>query len=376
MSEVEPDVIGAHVAVLAGLRGMGPVRLRQVLHHHDPLEAVAVLSGRARPHPTVARLLDGELGPRWRAELATVDVAEVSERCAAAGIRVIPFGDPAYPGVLMDDPSPPAALFVRGDLSVLERRRVAVVGTRNATRAGLATAASLGDGLARAGVAVVSGLARGIDGAVHRGVVDAGGHPIAVVGNGPDRAYPRQHQRLWDEVIAHGLLLSEWPPGTAPDAFRFPMRNRIIAALSEVVVVVESRERGGSLLTVDEATERSVAVMAVPGSPRSRASAGTNRLLCDGATPATCTDDVLVALGLDTRRSGSGRVDARPAPTGMEGVVLDACREGPRTLDDLVVSLGRPVAELAMALARLERAGRVAETRGWFEATDPWFGGR
>lgn len=366
--------VAAHVALLAGLRGMGPVRLRQLLCHHDPVEAVAVLAGRCRPHPSVARMLEGGLGERWRAEVAVADPDEIGERCASLGIGVVPYGAPSYPAILLDDPSPPAVLFVRGDLSVLERRRVAVVGTRNATRLGLATATALGAGLARAGVAVVSGLARGIDGAVHRGAVDAGGAPVAVIGNGPDRVYPRQHQHLWDEVIECGLLLSEWPPGTGPDAFRFPMRNRIIAALAEVLVVVESRERGGSLLTVDEATERSVTVMAVPGSPRSRSSAGTNRLLCEGAAPVTCTDDVLVALGLDTRRCGDGRVGTRPAPTGTEGRVLEACRGGPRTLDELVGLLDRPVVEIAMALARLERSGRLVETRGWFEVAEPWAG--
>ena len=372
-ASVEPGG-GAHVAALAGLRGMGPVRLRQVLRHHDPVEAVEVLAGRAAPHPTVARLLDGELGQRWRAEIGTLDVDEVGARCEAHGIRVLPYGDPAYPRLLLDDPSPPAALFIRGDLAALEHRRVAVVGTRNATRVGLSTASALGAGLGRAGVAVVSGLARGIDGAAHRGVVDANGRPVAVVGNGLDRVYPRQHQRLWDEVIETGILMSEWPPGVGPDAFRFPMRNRIIAALAEVVVVVESRERGGSLHTVDEAAERGVSVMAVPGSPRSRASAGTNRLLCEGAAPVTCTDDVLVALGLDTSRCGDGRVGTRPVPTGTAAAVFDACCVAPRTLDELVELLGRPVAEIAMALARLERTGRLVETRGWFEPVEPWVG--
>lgn len=373
-SEALPGAPAAHVALLAGLRGMGPVRLRLLLSHHPPIEAVGVLAGRCRPHPSVARLLEGELGDRWRAEVVAADLGEIAERCTAHGIRVVAHGDAAYPAILLDDPSPPAVLFVRGDLSVLEHRRVAIVGTRNATRSGLATASALGAGLARAGVAVVSGLARGIDGAAHRGVVDADGAPIAVIGNGPDRVYPRQHQRLWDDVIDHGVLLSEWPPGTGPDAFRFPMRNRIIAALAEVLVVVESRERGGSLLTVDEAAERSVTVMAVPGSPRSRSSAGTNRLLCEGAAPVTCTDDVLVALGLDTRRCGEGRLDTRPTPTGTEGRALAACRTGPRTLDELVGLLDRPVAEVAMALARLERSGRVVETRGWFEVAEPWSG--
>ena len=189
------------------------------------------------------------------------------------------------------------------------------------------------------------------------------------MGNGPDQAYPRTTV-LWAEVCERGLLLSEWPPGTPPEPFRFPMRNRIIAALSEVLVVVESRERGGSLITAQAAIERSVDVMAVPGSVRNRAAAGTNQLLRDGAAPVIGVDDVLVALGLDTRRAGVMPYDPRPLPRGVEADVLAACRDDPRTLDDLVVLLGLSMTDAAMALARLERTGwaprlrRVVRTGG------------
>ena len=174
----------------------------------------------------------------------------------------------------------------------------------------------LGRGLAEAGVAVVSGLAKGIDGAAHRGVLQRAGRPRRRRRRQrPRRARtPRQHAALWAEVCDRGLLLSEWPPGTAPEPFRFPMRNRILAALSEVLVVVESRERGGSLITARAAIERDVEVMAVPGSVRNRAAVGTNQLLRDGAAPVTDVDDVLVALGLDTRRAGRPRYDPRPLP--------------------------------------------------------------
>ena len=135
---------------------------------------------------------------------------------------------------------------------------------------------------------MVSGLAKGIDGAAHRGVMRVDGtRAVAVVANGPDSPYPRQHRELWHDVATSGLLISEWPPGTEPEKFRFPMRNRIIAALSEVLVVVESRERGGSLTTAREALERGVDVMAVPGSVNNRAAAGTNQLIRDGASPVT-----------------------------------------------------------------------------------------
>jgi DNA processing protein len=177
---------------------------------------------------------------------------------------------------------------------------------------------------------------------------------------------------LWDDVAARGLLLSEWPPGTAPEPFRFPLRNRILAALSEVLVVVESRERGGSLITAQAAIERSIVVMAVPGSVRNRAAAGTNQLIRDGAAPVTCADDVLVALGLDTRRASPVAYDPRPLPRGVEAVVLERCHRDPCTLDEVVVDVGLPIAEAAMALAHLERTGWVRQAGGWFEPVRSW----
>ena len=190
---------------------------------------------------------------------------------------------------------------------------------------------SSGAELATAGAVVVSGLAKGIDGAAHRGALRApsgGPRTVGVVANGLDCAYPREHAALWRAVADDGLLLSEWPPGTAPEKFRFPLRNRVLAALSEVLVVVESRERGGSLTTAREALERSIEVMAVPGAVHNRAAAGTNQLIRDGAQPVTDPSDVLLALGLDHRRAGRRAFDPRPLPRGVEATVLDRCRTG------------------------------------------------
>ena len=167
-------------------------------------------------------------------------------------------GATGYPAVLADDLSPPPVLFARGDVAALDGRRVTIVGTRSATAAGREVAAELGAGLAQAGVRVVSGLARGIDGWAHRGALSAvgGGPPVGVVASGLDVVYPPEHRPLWDEVVERGVLLSEVPPGTTPHALRFPLRNRILAALGEVVVVVESKRKGGSLITVEEALLR------------------------------------------------------------------------------------------------------------------------
>jgi DNA processing protein len=370
MSPNLPDE--AYAAALAGLPKLGPRRLSLLLSHHRVDDAFRVAVGSATPHPAVATQLSPDLVAEWAAAAARCPPSEAWERCERAGVQVLVRESHGYPPMLLHDPDPPAVLFARGDIDVLAQRRVGVVGTRNATRVGLDIARALGVGLASAGVAVVSGLARGIDGAAHRGALAASGRPVAVVGNGPDIPYPAAHRSLWAEVCEQGLLVSEWPPGIGPDSFRFPLRNRILAALCEVLVVVESRERGGSLITAQAALDRSVEVMAVPGSPRSRAAAGTNALIGDGAAPVTCTDDVLMALGLDTRRKGQVAFDPRPMPRGVEAEVLRLCQTNARTLDDVVRTLAIPVADAAMAIARLERAGWLFEAGGWFEPIGTW----
>jgi DNA processing protein len=361
------DRTGA-LAALAGFELITAARLRVLLAHHEPGEALAVAAGSARPHPAVEPMLTPELRAAWARSAQQRSVADCACRCASSGIGAVIRGDSDYPEVLLADPQPPAVLFWRGDWSVLEARRVGIVGTRNATGPGRDFAALLGLTLATNEVAVVSGLAKGIDGAAHRGALRAGsGRAVGVVANGLDTPYPRVNTDLWDAVAREGVLLSEWPPGTEPEKFRFPQRNRILAALSELLVVVESRERGGSLTTAREALERSVEVMAVPGSVNNRAATGTNQLIRDGATPVTDPSDVLLALGLDSRRAAGGGYDPRPLPRGDESRVLERCRVDPCTLDDIVNDVGLSITEAAMTLARLERSGWVREAGGWFE---------
>ncbi|HEY5663908.1 MAG TPA: DNA-processing protein DprA [Ilumatobacter sp.] len=358
------------LAALAGLGAMGPQRLRLLLAHHDPDDALHRLAGRAPLHHMFVAATPPALMARLRRQAAGSSPEGALAACERCGVLVVGRGDPRYPGALVVDPEPPEVIFVRGTLDALRGRRVGVVGTRHATAAGLATARELGAALAGAGVAVVSGLARGIDAAAHRGVRSAGGsgRAVAVVGSGPDVVYPAANAELWEWVASDGLLISEFPPGTSPEAWRFPQRNRILAALCEVLVVVESRERGGSLITARAAAERSVEVMAVPGSPRNPAAAGTNRLLVDGAAPVTSADDVLLMLGLDHRRQGDSPFDPRPAPDPLQAMVLASCIERPCTLDMLVSDTGAPLAAVALAAARLERDGRLLEAGGWFES--------
>lgn len=372
-AQATPDEVGV-LAILAGLSGMGPRRLRLLLAHLDPLDAVKALADLDGLPPDLANFYSLDLRRGWSIAVRASNLDQVTAECARFGICAAAFGSELYPRLLLADPLPPAVVFWRGELQHLAERRVGIVGTRNPTRSGLATAGTLAQELAEAGIAVVSGLARGIDGAAHRGALSAQGPVIAVVGNGLGKAYPSSHRDLWQQVCDQGLLISEWPPGVPPDAYRFPMRNRILAALSEVVVVVESRESGGSLSTVREAAVRGIPVMAVPGSLHVRASAGTNQLLCDGAPPVTCTEDVLVALGLHSQRRSDLAQDPRPAVGQMEATILERCRIRPQTLDDLCRGLAITVSVAALAIARLERDGWVAETGGWFEVLGAWAG--
>jgi DNA processing protein len=247
---------------------------------------------------------------------------------------------------------------------------VAIVGTRSASVTGKRAATEFGLQLAEKGVSVVSGLARGIDGAAHRGALAAkAAPPIGVVAGGLDVVYPREHRDLWEAVASRGVLLSQKPPGTPPHAGSFPERNRILAGVSEAVVVVESRHSGGSLITAHEAHRRDITVLAVPGSVGSRSSEGTNVLLRDGgASMVLDAVDILMAVGLDSRRSQRRRFDPRPRPTADERALLDLLGGDAVGLDDITLRSGRPLGEVAVDLGRLEAAGWVTRSNGWFVA--------
>lgn len=332
-------------------------------------------TGAAPPTPALAGAFRQyrDLADRWKHSARSATPEAVAERCADLAVDILVPGDAGWPPQLLDDPRRPAVLFAQGDPGVLRNRRVGIVGTRNPTRRGAQTAARFGDELAAAGVCIVSGLALGVDGAAHRGALAAAATPPAgVVANGHGDPYPRRHRELWQRVAEVGVVLSEWPPGTAPDPFRFPQRNRILAALSELVVVVESRERGGSLITAREAAERGIDVFAVPGPVDQRSCSGTNALLEVGAAPAASSETILAALGLETRRAGERRFDPRPMATGDEAVALRRCHERPQSVETVALAERWELSRAALALARLERAGWVAELGGWFERVDDY----
>ncbi len=361
----------AYAAALAAFPHMSIHRLGALLRHHVPADAYSVAVGDQRPSGLIERVLaDSGVRAAWQRAGCSSLLDDVWDRCTRLDLRVLMHGALDYPALLLDDPLPPPVVFAKGDLALLDGRRAGIVGTRNATAAGRDTATTLGRQLADAHVHVVSGLARGIDGCAHRGALQTSGagRPIAVVASGHDVVYPREHHALWAAVADRGLLLSEVPPGTAPEAYRFPMRNRVIAALSEVVIVVESREQGGSLITVTEAMERNVPLMAVPGGVHNRAATGTNQLIRDGAGVVIDVTDVLVALAMDHSRSSASIAEPRQRPRGADRAVYETCAGEPRTIDGLALACSLSLVDAAMAVARLEHGGWLHQSDGWFEA--------
>jgi DNA processing protein len=261
---------------------------------------------------------------------------------------------------------PPPALYVRGqgELELIARRAVAVVGARACSPYGAQVARRLGRELAGAGLVVVSGLARGIDGEAHRGALDAGGVTVAVLGCGIDRDYPASHAQLSRRIEEQGLVVSEYEPGVEPAPWRFPARNRIIAGLSEAVVVVEARERSGALITADFGLDEGREVFAVPGEITSSLSSGTNALLKLGATPLTSSQDVLDALGIERPDVAGAAVDVSPDATH----VLELVRAAAAGADELAARGTLDAGAVSVALTELELAGLVASADGVYRA--------
>ena len=281
---------------------------------------------------------------------------------AAHNLRFVGRGEAAYPPLLAQLHDPPPGLFVRGSAGaeLLQRRAVAVVGARACSSYGSQVARLLARDLAAAGLVVISGLARGVDGEAHRGALEAGGETVAVLGCGVDRDYPAAHAQLAARICERGLVVSEYAPGVEPAPWRFPARNRVIAGLAVATVVVEARERSGALITADFALEAGREVFAVPGEITSALSSGTNALLRLGATPLTAAADVLESLGVAPPRTATpdlGPVAAR---------VLAALSESAGGVDELVRRTELDAARVATALAELELGGAVAEADGLY----------
>jgi DNA processing protein len=304
-------------------------------------------------------------GPGFARFRGRFDAEAYSFQLGARGLRFVGRSEAAFPPLLRSIHDPPPGLFVRGgaSLELLSRPAVAIVGARACSAYGSQVARKLGRELAAAGLVVVSGLARGIDGEAHRGALEAGGLTLAVLGCGVDRDYPAAHAELARRIVAGGgLVVSEYAPGVEPAPWRFPARNRIIAGLVPTTVVVEARERSGALITADLALEEGREVLAVPGEITAALSSGTNALLRLGATPLTKAEDVLEVYGLEVPAA------AEP-PEGAAAAVFALLTDGALSVDELVRRSGLPADLVAAALVELELAGLAGTADGLTRVT-------
>ena len=350
---------------LLTLPGMGPARLNALLELGSARAAwEAITSGAPIDVPGVNR----DKVAAWRSTARRTSVEDHWRAAGELGLWVAPLGSDSYPERLRDDIEAPHMLFGLGR-SIGTGPTVGIVGTRNCTSYGRRCAFEFGNLLAEAGVSVVSGLALGIDAAAHQGALNASGgkgvaaRPIGVVGSGLDVIYPKRNSTLWSQVAEHGSLLSETAPGVQPARWRFPARNRIIAGLSDAVIVIESHEAGGSLSTVEEAQARDIPVGAVPGPITSNASAGTNLLLADGATPILGVEDIFALIG----HHPPAVLDMGSDDQDRASVVLDALGWNPILFDELCQRLDASPGVIAVEVEQLIDAGLCSRDGPWIE---------
>jgi len=305
-------------------------------------------------------------------------VARERKRMAARGLRFITLRDAEYPALLREIAQPPPVLYIRGTWEDRDRRAVAIVGSRNATPYGRGVSDRLAFDLAMRGLTIVSGLARGIDAAAHRGALRAGGRTIAVLGSGADITYPAEHETLAKAIAAQGALLSEFPLGTAPLKGNFPQRNRLISGLSLGVIVVQASVESGALITANHALEQGREVFAVPGMAKGRLSQGSHRLIKAGAKLTEGWEDVVEELRIPTDMppEAVAPMPSLPPLEGEEGRVLELLGEEPVHIDAVITGAKLPAPAVAASLLSLEMKGWVKQLTGktFVRATDPWSG--
>lgn len=347
--------------------GAGPLTCRALLEHFGSARAVFDAS------PSALRTVRG-IGPKLSEKLASarreIDPAAEQDACEKAGVSLLFAGEETYPDVLREIPDPPPVLYVRGTIEPGDALAIGVVGSRHATPYGLRCAERMGHSLARVGLTVISGLARGVDAAAHRGALKAGGRTIAVVANGLSGIYPPEHAALADEIAERGAIMSEMPMGQMPLSALFPQRNRIISGLSLGVLVVEAAPRSGSLSTARHAVEQNREVFAIPGPIDSLASRGCHRLLRDGAGLVESVDDILEALGPLVRevKPGDDEVPVRhPAELTLsanERGLLGELGDQPVSVDELIARTGMVASQVIATLAVLEMRRLVKRVPG------------
>ncbi len=340
--------------VLDGLPRVGPATVRALVEW-------AGSAARALAMPSLLRGFAGEEAAAAAADPQRLEGIRGSLGVAdRLGIETRVLGEEGYPERLLHLVDPPPVLFLRGRIELLGTPGVGVVGARRSTERARGAARRIAAAVARVDVPVVSGMALGVDGAAHEGALDAGGPTVAVLGSGPDVPYPRRHARLFRRILAGGLVVSEFLPGTPALPYHFPRRNRILAALCHTVVVAEARARSGALITVEHALDLGLDVWAVPGPFGEAFCEGSNALLADGARPlVTVNGFVRMALGVEP---GEARV---PTSLSVEEVrLLEFLAEGTRTADEVARWMGLEAGKVLALLAEMELRGRVAREPG------------
>lgn len=345
-----------HFTDFAGLLSSNAATLKAIGLSAETVEALEAWRRGDTAHPVVA------------------SVITTYRDCLRTGTDILTLADADYPEPLKHIHDAPLVLYVRGDRSLLGREQIGIVGSRNATRAGLEHARSFAAALGRKGLLVTSGLALGVDGAAHSGALDAGFPTVAVIGNGVDRPYPHRHRTLSERIAGDGVIVSEYPPGTSAKAGHFPRRNRIISGLSRGILVVEAGLKSGSLITARLALEQGREVFAIPGSVHNPLARGCHDLIRQGAKLVETVDDICEELGAwwsgQDEAASSAPAPDQPLTAGLDSreiAVLEALGYDPRSTDDLCSVTGLPADQLMQSLLLLELQGLVDAAPGGYQ---------
>jgi DNA processing protein len=341
------------------VKGIGAVRLQALRDHFGDL----ALAWQAPVDALQAAGLSPKLAERVAQVRASADLDRCMDQFEAQGISILTWEDEFYPTRLKEIDQPPPVLYVRGALTSEDSWAIAVVGTRRVSAYGRQVTEELASFLAANGVTVVSGLARGVDAIAHQSTLKAGGRTIAVLGCGVDRIYPPEHAQLAEKMIASGAILSDYAPGTPPDASNFPPRNRIISGLSMAVVVVEAGETSGALITAQFAADQGREVFAVPGNILAPQSKGTNRLIAQGAHPMLSARDLLDVLNL-TRITEQRAVRNVLPGDEIESKLMSLLTHEPLHMDEIRNQTGLPIERVSATLVMMELKGLVRQVGG------------
>ncbi|MCL5997728.1 MAG: DNA-processing protein DprA [Chloroflexi bacterium] len=349
----------AYLFAFSRVKGIGPVRLRLLQSRFGSLAA----AWNADPQALFTSGLDQKSIAALLEARKSIQPQEDLQSLTERDIQVITWDDADYPKLLKEINDPPPVLYVRGHLTSADAWAIGLVGTRRATVYGREVAETLATELARNGITIVSGMARGIDAYAHQAALQAGGRTIAVLGCGVDIVYPPEHRKLAQQIVEHGALVSDYPPGTQPDSQNFPPRNRIISGMSMGVVVIEADERSGALITSEFAAEQGREVFAVPGNIFNRSSKGTNQLIQKGAKLVTNVNDVLEELNLSMVASHKEAQEVAPE-NDVERLLMSHLSHEPTPTDDLVNALKLPTEIITSTLALMELKGMVRQATG------------